>query len=99
MKYCKFPDGTHKEWGSFDSGQRWYPADELTEAVSFNVRSPSRAYPYSYLKHFYSIKFAKLLASTHPALYCKVLGISRRTKRYKEIIAAAVLTRITKEAR
>ena len=37
--------------GSFDSAGRWYPAVEEKCEVCDRIRSPSRAYPYSYLVH------------------------------------------------
>jgi len=93
-KITKFPDGSHRDYGSYDTGRRWSPAPEIIVSGSFHVREPSRAYPFSYLKHFYSIKFAKLLAQENPKLYCKVAGISSRRKAYKEILAAAVARRL-----
>lgn len=39
------PDGT------FDSGGRWYPSDAEWQACCAYVRSPSRAWPYSYMTH------------------------------------------------
>jgi len=39
------PDGT------FDSAGRWYPADGEKQPCCAAIRSPSRAYPYSYMVH------------------------------------------------
>jgi len=40
-----------KSLGYFDAGGRWYPNErEICECCS-RVRSPSRAYPYSLLRH------------------------------------------------
>ncbi len=41
---------THPE-GEFDSGGRWYPSAEEYQKCCRPVRSPSRAWPYSYMMH------------------------------------------------
>ena len=35
--------------GEFDNGGRWYPEGKDAEVFDYSHRSPSRAYPYSYL--------------------------------------------------
>jgi hypothetical protein len=35
--------------GSFDGAGRWYPSDREDAGVSSTLRSPSRAWPYSYI--------------------------------------------------
>jgi hypothetical protein len=35
--------------GSFDSAGRWYPSDREDAGASGRLRSPSRAWPYSYM--------------------------------------------------
>jgi hypothetical protein len=47
---------------------------------AFAVRSPSRSWPDSYLKHFYSCKFAKLLAIHNPKLYLSISGIDIKSE-------------------
>ena len=37
--------------GHFDRGGRWYPSEEERCACCEGIRSPSRAFPYSLLKH------------------------------------------------
>jgi hypothetical protein len=37
--------------GTFDKGGRWYPSETERCDCCDRVRSPSRAYPYSYLLH------------------------------------------------
>ena len=37
--------------GKFDSAGRWYPSDAETLPCCGGHRSPSRAYPYSYMTH------------------------------------------------
>jgi len=70
------PDGSHKFAGSFDSAKRWYPDPSFVVPGSFDVRSPSRCWPYSYLKHFYSKKYARLLSETKPDVYRSLLAVS-----------------------
>lgn len=95
FKIEKLPDGSHRDYGEYDNASRWYPDDAIRVPGSFNVRPPSRAWPYNYLNHFYTLKFAKLLAAVDPKKYCEVMGISKRRKLYKEIIATAVTARLT----
>ncbi len=44
------PDGT------FDSAGRWYPSDAEKCECCAKIRSPSRAYPYSYMTHCRSVE-------------------------------------------
>ena len=46
--------------GSFDKGKRWYP-DEDAEGGTPSVRSPSRAWPYSYMLACRTKKWCKQL--------------------------------------
>ena len=59
--------------GSFDSASRWYPAPEIAEYFR-SIRSPSRAWPYSYYKAAFTKKFAKWLKENHLALYVEIKG-------------------------
>jgi len=68
-------DGTHRHAGSYDKAGRWYPDDEYRVPGSFQVRTPSRAWPYSYLKHFYSRKYSRLLFLANPRLWMTIQGI------------------------
>jgi hypothetical protein len=48
--------------GTFDSAGRWYPDAEEYRACCQDVRSPTRAYPYSYILHCRTLKHvARLL--------------------------------------
>lgn len=49
---------------------RWYPKEDYVVPGSFLVRSPSMGCIFSYYKHFYSRKYARLLATHRPDLYC-----------------------------
>lgn len=42
---CSHPNG------KFDKGKRWYPSEEEECSCCSRIRSPSRAWPYSLLKH------------------------------------------------
>lgn len=37
--------------GEFDKAGRWYPSDDERQDCCSYVRGPSRAWPYSYMKH------------------------------------------------
>jgi hypothetical protein len=41
---------THPD-GSFDSAGRWYPSDDEECPCCMDIRSPSRAYPFSLMRH------------------------------------------------
>jgi hypothetical protein len=49
IKFRDLRDRRTNPAGHFDSAGRWYPAHICPKCAS--VRSPSRAWPYSYLKH------------------------------------------------
>jgi len=51
--------------GKTDSAKRWYPHEEIAPYFS-NLRSPSRAWPWSYAKAAQSQKFAKWLLVNRP---------------------------------
>lgn len=70
------PDGSHRQAGRFDKAGRWYPADDYVVAGSFQVRSPSRAWPYSYLKHFYTSVYSRALLFAEPALWLALQGMA-----------------------
>lgn len=87
-------DGAHHQAGSFDRAKRWYPYDEYFDIPgAFLVRGPSRAYPYGFLKHFYTHKFARLLAATRPLLYCQLQGITDK-EQCREVVAFAIKARL-----
>jgi hypothetical protein len=79
----------HRVAGHFDGGRRWWPGDGYLVPGSFQVRAPSRDYPWSYLKHFYSLKYARLLAMYRPDLYCSLQGIDAESEEAKLILAWA----------
>lgn len=47
--------------GKFDSGGRWYPSNEERRGCCSNIRSPSRAYPYSLMLHCRTIEHVAAL--------------------------------------
>lgn len=42
--------------GKFDGASRWYPSESEKQECCGHVRSPSRAYPYSYMVHCRTIQ-------------------------------------------
>lgn len=49
--------------GSFDNAGRWYPTDREDAGVSSSLRSPSRAWPYSYMVGCRTRKHVTVLVS------------------------------------
>jgi len=47
-----------KHYGSWDRAGRWYPSEDIAEYFN-HIRSPSRAWPYSYAKAACTVKFMK----------------------------------------
>ena len=94
FKIEKLPDGSHKIAGSYDKAARWYPYDDFVVPGSFDVRSPSRAWPYSYLKHFYSTKYARLLFVNDPRKYARLHGINLQSELGKMLLAQVAVNKI-----
>jgi hypothetical protein len=69
-----FPSGSARRAGKWDNGGRFYPDKEFAVPGSFKCREPSRAFPSSYLKHFYTRKYAALLLEHKPDLYLELHG-------------------------
>lgn len=90
----KLPDGAHTKLGKYDNAGRWYPKPEYELPDTFNVRSPSRSWPYSYLKHVYTKKYAKILALHKPLTYMQLQGIDPKSEEGKRIIAAHAARRM-----
>lgn len=59
--------------GRFDNASRWYPDEEIAEYFR-SIRSPSRAWPYSYYKAAFTKKFVKWLRENRPALFESLNG-------------------------
>ncbi len=51
QEYIKRQDRTAHPAGKFDNVGRWYPSDGEKCNCCKSVRSPSRAWPYSYMVH------------------------------------------------
>jgi hypothetical protein len=61
---------THRQaWslGRFDNAKRWYPDKKIAEYFE-TYRSPSNAWPYSYLHAATTKKFYKWMQENHPTL-------------------------------
>lgn len=75
-KPTKFPRGAHRKYkGSGSMVHGWYPHPCLRVEGSFEVAPPSHRYPHSYLNHFYTIKYAKMLFEARPDLYAELHGV------------------------
>lgn len=55
--------------GQFDKQGRWYPSADEDCGVSATVRTPSRAWPYSYMVACRTRKHAAALATMAPDLF------------------------------
>lgn len=94
-KIGALPDGSHKRAGHFDTAGRWYPDRELYDVKgAFHVRGPSRAWPFGYLKHFYTVKFARLLVNSRPELYLELAEIPRESDKGRWILATFAAHRL-----
>lgn len=51
MTFRRRQDREEHPEGEFDKGGRWYPKGKDAEVFDYNRRSPSRAWPYSYMLH------------------------------------------------
>ena len=52
--------------GDFDNAQRWYPSKSEHRDCCDEIRSPSRAYPYSYMTHCRSLEHVAALCGKDP---------------------------------
>lgn len=64
--------------GKFDNAGRWYPSEAEDCGISRVIRTPSRAYPYSYLVACRTRKHVTQLAAQSPALFERHLAEARR---------------------
>ena len=67
------PSGSHHRAGKFDKASRWYPDEAFQVPGSFRVRAPSRRWPFSNLKHFYTDKYMKMLQAQRPDLFAQLM--------------------------
>lgn len=74
-KVPTLPDGSHRRAGEFDKAGRWYPNDECCVPGSFRVRAPSRTWPFSYLKHYYTAAYSRQLLEQAPQLWLRLQGL------------------------
>jgi hypothetical protein len=59
--------------GTFDDAGRWYPSDRENTAGLGGIRSPSRAWPYSYMIACRTRKHVAELAATKPAYFAELV--------------------------
>jgi hypothetical protein len=55
VEYINRKRGLSRPDGRCDNGGRWYPSDAEDAGVSRRVRSPSRAWPWSYYKACFAL--------------------------------------------
>lgn len=61
--------------GSFDNGGRFYPSEsENADNYTAGLRSPSRAYPYSYMTGARTLKHVKALSQANPTFFAKLVA-------------------------
>lgn len=60
--------------GTFDNGGRWYPSSDETSSWLNDIRSPSRAWPYSYMTACRTRGHCIRLAVEHPEHFAAVLA-------------------------
>jgi hypothetical protein len=59
----------HRPDGTFDEGARFYPSEKEARDCCANIRAPSRAFPFSLMKHCRTAKHvAKLYGVTEKAV-------------------------------
>lgn len=54
-EYIARKQGRSRPAGKCDNGSRWYPTDSEDAGVTATIRSPSRAWPWSYYKACFSL--------------------------------------------
>jgi hypothetical protein len=67
------PYALRKIAGVYGPDKRWVPHPEWVVPGSFQVKKPSSNFPYSYLRHFMSEKYFKLLKEHKPELLAQVV--------------------------
>ena len=82
--------------GEFDKQGRWYPSDEENCGVSRTHRSPSRAYPYSYMTACRSRKHVKDVSEQSPELFEKKLQEALRQGADQKLILSKQKKEINK---
>lgn len=86
IKIKIMPHNSHFRAGRKDIARRWYPARRFQVPSTFQVRSPSRQFPDSYIRHFYTKKYAKQLLIYEPKLYMKMHDIKPGHPDYIKLI-------------
>lgn len=66
--------------GSFDNAGRWWPDDDEQCACCDYVRTPSRRWPYSYLKHCRSIEHVANLYKVDVALLRRFSNLANKIR-------------------
>jgi len=102
MQIKRFLKGAHEYAGTLDDKDQWIPKDQ------FNVPGTFYGAPLNYIKHLYTVKYARRLYEHNPKLYhwlhqvtkpmmfCLIKGIDPKSDDGKKIIAESVAYRMTK---
>lgn len=94
IKISALPNGSHYKHGTSDNAGRWYPDQAIRYPGTFDVRQPTRKWPHSYTKHYYSTKFAKAMSIHDPARYISLQGIDPESEHAQHLYAAAAAYKI-----
>jgi hypothetical protein len=76
-KVMRLQDRQEHPEGSFDSAKRWYP-DVETDSLGY-IRSPSRAWPYTYMNHCRTAKYQAQRIGEDPKAISKAIRILRKS--------------------
>ena len=68
--------------GTFDRAGRWYPAAGEVRSCCRVVRHPSRAHPYSYYRHCFTLKHIAQRFDLDPAVLRRAVRRIRKAEAY-----------------
>lgn len=103
MHIRRFLKGAHEHAGTTDESGQWAPKPEFVVSGTF-LGSPK-----NFLKHFYTVKYARLLHKhkpdlyqwlhmiTKPQIYMGMLGVDPKSEDGRKILAENVAFRMTKK--
>jgi len=103
MHIRRFLKGAHEHAGTTDGTGQWTPKSEFI--VSGTFHGPCK----NYLKHFYTVRYARLLHKhkpklyqwlhmiTKPQIYMGMLGVDPKSDDGRKILAENVAFRMTKK--
>lgn len=68
-------DGAHNIAGKYNNAGLWVPHESFKVKGTFEVRGPSRKWPYSYLRYFYTKAYSKEFLKHEPNLWFQTQSI------------------------